>query len=345
MRTFPHPALALLALGMSVVGPALGQKIFEESTDRWVKEVERSYLRGVGYLTRSQNDQGYWTDDSYGSEPGVVGLAVVAILAHGDDPNFGPYKDNVRNGLDYIIGKTNKSTGYIGSSMYNHGFATLALAEAYGVVADPRLGPALRKAVDLIVNAQKKNPTGAWRYSPESKDGDVTVSGAQMVALLAAQNAGLYVPPQAIEKGKAFMIKCQASNGGFGYTSKSGPNAPRSAIGCLTLALSKSKDTEAYAKARDYVLNQAGASQSHYQFYNLYYTSQAIFHACNCKGERCLCGGVDAWRKWNPKNVKRLKATQTENGSWTGNYGTTFSTSAALLSLALNYRFLPIYER
>ena len=130
MRAFPHPALALLALGMSMAVPAHGQKIFEESTDRWVKEVERSYLRGIGYLTRSQSDQGYWTDDSYGSEPGVVGLAVVAILAHGDDPNFGPYKDNVRKGLDYIIGKTNKSTGYIGSSMYNHGFATLALAEA-----------------------------------------------------------------------------------------------------------------------------------------------------------------------------------------------------------------------
>ena len=62
--------------------------------------------------------------------------------------------------------------------------------------------------------------------------------------------------------------------------------------------------------------------------------AQAIFHA-----------SPEAWRVWNAKNVKRLKAVQTENGSWTGNYGTTFSTSAALLSLALNYRFLPIYER
>ena len=345
MRFSPISALALITLGSGVISPAHGQKIFEESTDRWVKEVERSYARGIGYLARSQNNQGYWTDDNYGSEPGVVGLAVVAILAHGDDPNFGPYKDNVRKGLDYIISKSNKQTGYIGSSMYNHGFATLALAEAYGVVADPRLGPALRKAVDLIVNAQKKNPTGAWRYSPEAKDGDVTVSGAQMVALLAARNAGLYVDKQALEKGKDFMLKCQADNGGFGYTSKSGPNAPRSAIGCLTLALNKNKDTKGFAKARDYVLNQAGAAQSHYQFYNLYYTSQAIFHSCNCKDSKCVCGGVNAWRTWNAKNVKRLKASQTESGSWTGNYGTTFSTSAALLSLALNYRFLPIYER
>ncbi|MFP6900756.1 MAG: prenyltransferase/squalene oxidase repeat-containing protein [Opitutales bacterium] len=326
--------MAYCVLSALVCVPAHAQKIFEEGTDHWAREVEQSYLRGIGYLTRSQNEQGYWVNDSYGSETGVVGLVVVAILAHGDDPNFGPYKTAIRKGINYILGKTNKETGYIGTSMYNHGFATLALAEAYGAVADPRIGPALRRAVDLIVNAQKKNPMGAWRYSPESKDADVTVSGAQMVALMAARNAGLLVPDAAIEKGKAFMIKCQAANGGFGYTSKSGPNAPRSAIGCLTLALTKSKDTEAFAKASKYVLTQADSGQSHYRYYNLYYTSQAIFHA-----------SPEAWRTWNAKNVKRLKSAQNENGSWSGNYGTTFSTSAALLSLALNYRFLPIYER
>ncbi len=334
MRKLFEHALVFGAFAASLTGDAYAQKIYEESSDHWAREVEQCYLRGIGYLARSQNEQGYWTGNSYGSETGVVGLAVVAILAHGDDPNFGPYKETIRKGLNYVLSKADKKTGYVGTSMYNHGFATLALAEAYGVVADPRIGPALRRAVDLIVNAQKKNPLGAWRYSPEAKDADVTVSGAQMVALLAARNAGLGVPEEAIEKGKAFMLKCQGGNGGFGYTSQSGPNAPRSAIGCLTLALTKSKDTDAYAKARDYMLNQADSAASHYQYYNLYYTSQAVFHA-----------SPEAWRVWNAKNVKRLKAVQTENGSWTGNYGTTFSTSAALLSLALNYRFLPIYER
>ena len=51
------------------------------------------------------------------------------------------------------------------------------------------------------------------------------------------------------------------------------------------------------------------------------------------------------WNTWNLANVRQLQATQSESGSWTGNYGTTFATSAALLSMALNYRYLPIYER
>ncbi len=78
--------------------------------------------------------------------------------------------------------------------MYNHGFSTLALAEAYGAVDDPRLGPALQKAVRLIVSAQEANSLHAWRYSPDAKDADTTVSGAQMVALFAARNAGIPVP-------------------------------------------------------------------------------------------------------------------------------------------------------
>ena len=137
-RIFQH-ALAYCVFGAFACVPANAQKLFQEGTDHWAREVEQAYLRGIGYLSRSQNEQGYWVNDSYGSETGVVGLAVVAILAHGDDPNFGPYKTAISKGINYILGKTNKQTGYIGTSMYNHGFASLGLAEAYGVVADPEL--------------------------------------------------------------------------------------------------------------------------------------------------------------------------------------------------------------
>ena len=47
--------------------------------------------------------------------------------------------------------------------IYNHGFATLALAEAHGMVNDKRLGKALKNAVALTVSSQKRNPMGSWR--------------------------------------------------------------------------------------------------------------------------------------------------------------------------------------
>ena len=71
-----------------------------------------------------------------------------------------------------------------------------------------------------------------------------------------------------------------------------------------------------------------------YPHYYLYYAAQAFFHA-----------SPEIWQTWNRKNIKMLSATQNPDGSWDGQFGGTFSTAASLLSLALSYRYLPIYER
>ena len=43
--------------------------------------------------------------------------------------------------------------------------------------------------------------------------------------------------------------------------------------------------------------------------------------------------------------VKQLKASQAADGSIKSQFGATVGTSLSLLALALNYKFLPIYER
>ena len=322
-----------IALAGGLLGrPAKAQELFTESVDLAAMEVDRIYVKGLAYLNRSQQENGTWPGSHYGSAPGVVGLAVVSMLARGDDPNHGPFGKAIRRGLNYILESQNSKSGYIGNSMYNHGFATLALAEAYGAVEDERLGPALTLAVRLITDSQSRNPLGAWRYSPESKDADTTISGAQMVALFAARNAGIGVPEEAIQKGLQFFRRCQTREGGYGYTSASGPNGPRTAIGTLVLALAKEKDSEAFRQAFAY-LRQSPRSSSYYHYF-LYYASQAFFHA-----------DPKEWRQWNRKNIAELSKSQNDDGSWDGQFGSAFCTAASLLSLALNYRYLPIYER
>jgi len=327
-------ALALSSLWLLCCGVSrlTAQELFTEKSDLAASEVDRVYVKGLQFLTRTQNTDGSWSDRPYGAETAVVGLAVMSMLAHGDDPVLGPYSQPIRRGLDYILKNMNKQTGYIGRSMYNHGFATLALAEAYGAVDDARLGPALEQAVRLILNSQARNPLGAWRYSPESSDADTTVSGAQMVALFAARNAGIAVPEEAVQKGLRFFLRCQTPDGGFGYISASGPNSARTAIGCLVLALAKEKNSKPFQSAFKFL--QRAPDEFTYQQYYLYYGAQAFFHA-----------SPEAWQTWNRKNIKTLGGTQNPDGSWEGQFGATFATSASLLSLALNYRFLPIYER
>lgn len=323
-------ALIMLCLGL----PLAAQDLLERRGDHVPPEVERMYTRGLTYLATSQQANGTWPDN-YGKQPGVVGLAVLAMLAHGEDPNYGPYSQAIERGLAFILKAQNKENGYIGNSMYNHGFATLALAEAYGAVNDERLGPALAEAVDLLLSAQQRNPTGAWRYHPESTDADTTASGACLMALYAARNAGLGIPEEALRKALQFYELCQTPEGGFGYTHAIKPNAARGAIGTLVIGLEDRQRTRVYRRAYDYLkLTGYAPPQTHWYYY-LYYASQAFFHGPE----------EEQWDAWNQQNIETLQTMQNDDGSWQANNGPTFTTSAALLSLALNYRFLPIYER
>ena len=54
---------------------------------------------------------------------------------------------------------------------------------------------------------------------------------------------------------------------------------------------------------------------------------------------------VATWEEWDRRNVRYLIENQAPDGSWSCSQGETFATAAALLSMALNYRYLPIYER
>jgi hypothetical protein len=325
------PAILLLALACLAPAGARAQQVFTGPAEILPEQVDRMYLKGLDYLARTQLPAGNWADAVSGPAA-IPALAVVSLLAHGDDPNFGPYSQTIHRGLDFLLKQQDQKTGYIGPTMYNHGFATLALAESYGAVNDDRLGPALQKAVRLILASQAANPAKAWRYSPEATDADTTVSGAQMVALLAARNAGVPVPEKSIQDGLRFYFSVQTPDGGIGYISPTAPNATRTAIGCLVMALAKEKDSAAFKSAFQFLKN-AGSDLT-YPAYFRYYASQAFFQA-----------SPEAWNNWNHDNINTLRASQTADGSWHGSFGATFETACSLLSLALNYRYLPIYER
>ena len=245
------PAI-FLALAFLPFHGARAQQLFTGSAEIVPEQVDRMYLKGLDFLVHSQTPAGTWSDANNGPAA-ISALALVSMLAHGDDPNFGPYSQALHRGLDYILKQQDQKTGYIGQSMYNHGFATLALAESYGAVNDSRLGPALQKAVRLIITSQESNPTRAWRYSPQANDADTTGSGAQMVALLAARNAGVPVPEKNIQDGLKFYFSMQTPEGGIGYTAPNAPNSTRTAIGCVVMALAKDKDLAAFKSAFQYL--------------------------------------------------------------------------------------------
>ena len=323
----------LTVLTITMALPAIGQNPLRREEDPIPAAVENIYTRGLRYLATSQQDDGSW-ENGVGAEPGVVGLAVMAFLAHGEDPNHGPYAKNINRGIDFIIKAQQENNGYIGSSMYSHGFATLALAESYGMYRDPRIAPALTKAVNLILSAQKRNSKNGWRYSPDDTTSDTSVAGCQIVALYAARNAGIPVPDAALAKANKHMRSCRGVNGGYGYQSPMGDRTTLTAIGLLCESLAKKHDTKLYKASTKYLSKNLNHRERHYAYYFEYYMAQALFHS-----------DEEIWQKWNIKNTRYLATIQSPNGSFPGNRGEAFSTAGALLSLALNYRLLPIYEK
>lgn len=311
------------------------------------RDVREMYDRGLQYLATSQSENGDWADQGGQNGPGTVGLALMAFLASGEDPNFGPYSNHVRRALRNLITAQDADTGYLGGSMYHHGFGMLGLAEAYGAVDERNLWPdakgkrsigqALELAVRAALTSQKKNPLGAWRYSPESTDADTSVSGAVMVGLLAARNAGIEVPDESINRAVAYFKSMTSANGFVAYAGGMGgfgDSTARSAIASLVYAVARRKDMPEFKAALDHIKERLEQPAQGYPEYARYYQAQAFFQ-----------GDTVAWEKWNKLTIRQLKQAQRPDGSFQGQFGNSISTSMSLLALALNYRFLPIYER
>jgi hypothetical protein len=335
-------SLAVMSPGGFAQAPATR---FGEVVPRDVREI---YDRGLQFLVNSQSENGDWKE---GGEqgPGVTGLGLMVLLASGEDPNFGLYSNNVRRALRNIISQQDANTGYFGNSMYNHGFAMLALAEAYGAVDDRNLwtgkesnrrsiGQSLELGVRAAITSQKKNSFGGWRYSPDSTDADTSVSGAVMVGLLAARNAGIEVPDEVIDKAINYYTKMTSPSGQVGYSGGFGgfdESFARISIATLVYSVSRRKDLTQFKATLGYLTQRLeNASAQNWPEYTRYYQAQALFQ-----------GDVEAWEKWNKLLVRQLKQVQLADGRIPGQMGATLGTSMSCLALALNYRFLPIYER
>jgi Family of unknown function (DUF6288) len=361
--------LTLAAFGTSPPGLAVAQPPATQFGEVVPRDVRKMYDRGLQFLAASQSKDGTWqggdsgpamkqglenaarVEGSWAAEgkqgPGVTALALLAFLASGEDANFGIYSGHIRKALRSLIRHQDAKTGYIGPSMYHHGFAMLALAEAYGTVDDRNLWPdekaprsvgqALELAVRTAITAQKSNPANAWRYSPSGRDSDVSVTGAVIIGLLAARNAGIEVPDESIDKAIAYLRSMTDTSGDVSYENlgnRISTSTARVAIVTLACAVARRKDLAEYKATLDYLKERIREPVGPFGEYTLYYQAQALFQ-----------GDVNSWKKWNEILVRQLREAQQPDGSIRGRFNPAISTSLSLLSLALNYRFLPIYER
>lgn len=314
-------------------------------------ELDASIARGLGFLAKQQNTDGSF--ESGGPKVAMTGLSVLAFLSTGNTPDVGKYGLTVRSALEFLLLQQD-ADGYLGSGdrgMYTHAIATLALAEAYGVEPSAerrlRIHAALEKATAVILAAQnvaKSNPAfaGGWRYLRNSTDSDLSLSGWNALALRAAQDAGINVPRDALERAAAFVLRCyRESDKGFGYQPDQGAQTGDSAIGVLCLYLLGTSDSAAaqLEGAVGFIAAHPVDESAGYPYYAAYFVAQAAFQR-----------GGEAWNKAGRTTIERLIKRQEKDGGWPQSKngqepGRVYAAAMAVQALAVPYRLLPVYQR
>lgn len=351
----PHPRPGSSVPGQSPFegrrGPARGHGAVERGGSA---ASEEAVERGLAWLAQHQAADGSWRFDLSGCrcdggcrDPGTVssttastGIALLPFLGAGHTHIDGAYRETVTRGIYYLMSRMQPTPrgGDLGEgTMYGHGVATLALAEAFGMTRDPALTPYVRDAIRFIETAQDQNG-GGWRYLP-GQPGDTTVTAWQLAALKSAGLAGLAVPSPTMDGIVRFLDRVQVRRGeAYGYQS---PHARpcTSAIGILC-RLYTGWPNEAAIDRGLTALAKGGPDPD--AIYLNFYLSQALLQRDH-----------PLWQRWNARNRDQLVSRQAfrghEAGSWfladhdTAPGGRLAHTALAVLTLEVYYRMLPIY--
>lgn len=308
--------------------------------DELTPEANAAIDKGLAWLAGRQQNNGAFNGG--GADSAITALAAIAFMADGNLPGRGKYGANVQRALDFVLSQA-QANGLLAArdsngNMYAHGFATLFLAEVYGMTGDEMVKERLQKAIFLIVNAQ--NPQGGWRYTPQPIDADVSVTICQVMALRAARDAGIKVEKQTIDRAIEYVKKCQNDDGGFSYQlGQNGSMFPRSAAGVATLFYAGVQDGPEIQRGLKYVEDflpgkgGRGPDMSGHYFYGHYYAVQSMF----------LAGG-EHWAKWFPAIRSELLGSQVAAGNWSGDVTEEYATAMALIILQMPKRYLPVFS-
>lgn len=307
---------------------------------RYQRPLEEAADHGLAYLARTQRPNGSFD----AAVPATsTALSVMAFLAKGHLPGLDPYGDVINRGIDFVLA-SQRPNGHLApdGQMYGHNIALLMLTEVSGMV-DPerqkRVDAALSKALRLTLAAQQvRKPAvaqGGWRYAPDSKDSDMSLTGWAFMAIRSARAAGCAVPREAIDEGVAFIMRCRTKEGGFGYTPGGGTSLALTGAGLLCLEMAGQHGEKVTSKAGDVIL-ASPVSAGRHLYYTTYYCSQGMFQL-----------GGKHWEQYAPKLYDFLLARQNADGSFKpdGNAGSAYATAMGLLSLSPSFRQMPIYQR
>ena len=347
----------------------------QRAIGRWeiTEELKEAVNRGLDWLAAEQHPSGFWVQDigfklnteykvtkEDSAHVGVTALALMSFLAGGHLPDRGVHGQVITRGLDYVL-RCVRENGYItdnGSRMYSHAFATLFLAEIYGMTLRSDVRRELQRCVNMIVDSQ--NSEGGWRYKPFARESDMSITVCQVLALRSARNVGITVPASSVRAAEQYVRRSAVSEsrrhqpiyhfpgyldegGAFRYQlgRHSRATFPLTAAGVTTLFAAGIYDDDLVDRALEFMTTRMGEFNRQYEdhyffYYGHYYAVQAFYIA-----------GGSAWNVYFSRIREKLLSRQRASGEWPcyPGPGNAFGTAVATLILQIPYQYLPIFQR
>jgi hypothetical protein len=352
--------LGAVVLAALLAGPTLAQDGPKPPPDK----ADQAIARAIDFLVSMQDKDGAISDVNH-NQTAMTSLAIMAMAAVGNQPSDeGKVGIAMKKALSYVLRPDRQEVqGYFGgrdgSRMYGHGITTLMLSEMLGMGVDAQMDQVIRDrcrlAIELIKRSQsfEKDPRnrGGWRYGPDARDSDLSVSVWQVMALRSARNAGMDVPKEMIDNAVDYIKRCYQSKrdpdgkpqnlkSACGYEPSRAPEYAMASAGLLSLQVCGAYESLEAKGSADWLKEKKIEYGGEWFFYGTYYFAQGMFQR----------GGE--YSTYARKLVEDLLLPkQGPDGSWQGQSGQergagkVYATSLGVLSLAVKFHFLPIYQR
>ncbi len=305
--------------------------------------------KGLKHLLDTQRADGSWASGEDGERAvAITSLALMAFMSRAEFPGSGPNGEALDRAKEWLLKKAKESPdGYMGSTMYEHGLATLAITEMWGMTRDRNEDDVIQKAMEAAVNVilRSQNKGGGWRYQPSADGGqDTSVTVMVFVALASARQAGVVVPNETIAKVVTYFESASSQKtGGFNYVPTG--VAKNDSIACTgggayAAQLAGARGSEMVLSALRFLKERSpGIIDNNFgeYYYGHYYAIHAMVQA-----------GDKEYAEWYPLIRDALIRRQGPEGSWSGKpTGKTasYETPMAIIILATPHMYIPIYQR
>lgn len=337
----------VLAMVVLVVGAGRGLAAEPAETQKTDTAVEQA----LKYLQSKQQEDGSWGKNR-SWRPAITALCVLSFLSAGHEPSQGPYGESIDKGVRFLLKAQDKVGRFApneGTEMYHEGIAAWMLAELLKKADKeqaPALKAALERALEVIVKGQatQGQMKGGWRYRMHNPaDGDMSITGWQIMALSAAGKAGVQVQRQTVDDALGFVRRCYNQDVGvFSYKPGTYPVVGSNASAVISLAL-EDRDgvkNETVNKAIRFLMTRVPRPGENHFYYSAYRSSHAVF----------LHNG-DKADDFHKQLREKLLPVQEKDGRWVGqdysgrSAGDEYCTALAVLTLTIDRQKLLVHQR